>query len=123
MRRGGAQRATASIGVEPTPERRRQGEGAVRRRALAIEDETTGRTRMVMVWQGVDTLGRMLEAGRISAGMHRAGGQFHGYFRRAGLDRLWAAAPDRLPVQLGGGVSAPGFGDEAARLQVAAALD
>jgi hypothetical protein len=124
MRRSATARraAAAAVGVEPTAERRRQ--APLVRRTVAIEDEA-GRTRLTMVWSGPSTLDRLYDAGRISLAMRRAGEEFHDFFRLAGLDRMRAADPGRVPVQLQGGGPRPGGGggSEAARLQVATALD
>jgi hypothetical protein len=49
---------------------------------------------------------------------------FHDLFRRAGLDRLWSADLERVPVQLaGGGAWGDGIGSDAARVQIVSALD
>ena len=66
----------------------------------------------------------MLVRGSITPSMHSAGALFHDLFRVAGLDAMWSADPTRVPVQLSGGrIWANGGGSEAARLQIASALD
>lgn len=122
-RLGGARSlAMAAAGlVAPTPERLQH--GAVTRRSLAIED-LAGHNRTTLVWRGLGTLETMAAKGSITPAMALAGGHFHDHFRRAGLDGLYAADPTRAPVQLaGGGMWAAQGGNEAARLQIASALD
>jgi hypothetical protein len=107
-------------GLMPTPERLRQ--GPVVRQARAVEDPN-GVSRTTMVWQGLDTLARMVANGSITPEMEKAGNRFHFEFHKAGLDGLYAADPTRVPVQLAGGGQRDRIGHEGARWQVSGALD
>jgi hypothetical protein len=113
-------RQTSRFDIPPTPERRAH--GPIERVGQPIIDPAGGWSRPL---RAVDSLAAMLREGSISDKEKRAGDHFHSLFRAAALDQLQAADTTRVGVILApqnGGYHEI-FGNEAARLQIAGAID
>lgn len=110
----------AVVARELTPTKERRAQGAIERLAVPIEDMQGQWSRPLI---GLDTLSRMERAGSIGGAERRAGTRFHGQFRRAHLDKLFASDTARTPVILANGNWREAEGNESARLAVISALD
>jgi len=90
-------------------------------RELELVEDASGTVQRTMVWRGLDTVAAMARRGTISAPMMAAAARFHDAFRRAGLDDLYAADPQR-PIGCGSNRWGQGAGNERARTEVVQAL-